>query len=54
MKDKVRGKAEELKGKITGDKVLQIKGQARQKVGGVKEAAKSIAYDANRSNKPVR
>jgi uncharacterized protein YjbJ (UPF0337 family) len=54
MKDKMRGKAEEVKGKITGDKVLQIKGQARQKVGGVKEAAKSIAYDANRSNKPVR
>ena len=31
MKDRVRGKAEEIKGKVTGDKGLQIKGQARQK-----------------------
>jgi uncharacterized protein YjbJ (UPF0337 family) len=51
MKDKMRGKAEEIKGKVTGDKVLQIKGQARQKVGGAKEAAKSIAYDVDRSSK---
>jgi len=51
MKDKMRGKAEEIKGRVTGDKVLQIKGQARQKVGGVKEAAKSIAYDVDRSSK---
>ena len=51
MKDKMRGKAEEIKGKVTGDKGLQIKGQARQKVGGVKEAAKSIAYDADRAGK---
>jgi uncharacterized protein YjbJ (UPF0337 family) len=51
MKDKMRGKAEEIKGKVTGDKVLQTKGQARQKVGGVKEAAKSIAYDVDRSSK---
>jgi uncharacterized protein YjbJ (UPF0337 family) len=32
MKDRVRGKAEELKGKLTGDKVLELKGQARQAV----------------------
>jgi len=51
VKDKIRGKAEEIKGKVTGDKGLQIKGQARQKVGGVKEAAKSIAYDLDRSSK---
>jgi uncharacterized protein YjbJ (UPF0337 family) len=51
MKDKMRGKAEEIKGKVTGDRGLQIKGQARQKVGGVKEAAKSIAYDVDRSSK---
>jgi uncharacterized protein YjbJ (UPF0337 family) len=51
MKDKMRGKVEEVKGKVTGDKALQIKGQARQKVGGVKEAAKSIAYDLDRSSK---
>jgi uncharacterized protein YjbJ (UPF0337 family) len=51
MKDKVRGKAEEIKGKVSGDRVLQIKGKARQKVGGAKEAAKSIAYDVDRSSK---
>jgi uncharacterized protein YjbJ (UPF0337 family) len=51
MKDKMRGKAEEIKGKVTGDKGLRIKGQARQKVGAVKEAAKSIAYDVDRSSK---
>jgi uncharacterized protein YjbJ (UPF0337 family) len=51
MKDKVLGKAEEIKGKVTGDRVLQIKGRARQKLGGVKEAAKSIAYDVDHSSK---
>lgn len=43
MQDRVRGKAEEIKGKVTRDKGLEVKGKARQKVGGVKEAAKSIA-----------
>ena len=51
MKDKMQGKAEEIKGKVTGDKGLQVKGQARQKIGGVKEAAKSIAYDADHPSK---
>jgi uncharacterized protein YjbJ (UPF0337 family) len=50
MKDKARGELEEIKGKITGDKVLQFKGEARQKVGAVKEAAKSIAYDVDHSS----
>jgi uncharacterized protein YjbJ (UPF0337 family) len=35
--DKVVGKAEELKGKATGDKVEELKGKARQAVGEVKE-----------------
>jgi uncharacterized protein YjbJ (UPF0337 family) len=51
MKDKMRGKAEEIKGRVTGDKALQVKGQLRQKVGGVKEAAKSVAYDVEHSSK---
>jgi uncharacterized protein YjbJ (UPF0337 family) len=51
MKDKVRGKTEEIKGKVTGDKGLQLKGKARQKVGRVKEAAKAIAYDVENSRK---
>ncbi|HXN77583.1 MAG TPA: CsbD family protein [Candidatus Dormibacteraeota bacterium] len=49
MKDKVRGKTEEIKGKIAGDKGLQLKGKARQKMGRVKEAAKAIAYDVEHS-----
>lgn len=51
MQDRVQGKAEEIKGKVTGDKVLQVKGKARQKVGGVKEAAKAIAYDMEHPRK---
>jgi len=50
MKDKMRGKAEEILGKVTDDKVLQVKGKGRQQVGGIKEAAKS-AYDRERSSK---
>lgn len=51
MKERVQGKAEEIKGKVTGDKRLEAKGKARQKVGEVKEAAKSIAYDVAHSDK---
>jgi uncharacterized protein YjbJ (UPF0337 family) len=51
MKERVQGKAEEIKGKVTHDRPLEIKGKARQKVGEVKEAAKSIAYDAHHSGK---
>lgn len=51
MQDRARGKAEEIKGKVTGDKGLQTKGQARQKLGKVKEAVKSIAYDREHPDK---
>jgi uncharacterized protein YjbJ (UPF0337 family) len=51
MHDRVRGKAEEIKGKVTGNKGLQVKGQGRQKVGRVKEAAKAIAYDLEHPKK---
>jgi len=46
MKDKLTGKAEELKGKVTGDKGEELKGEARQKAGEVKQAGKELAYDA--------
>ena len=46
MKDKLTGKAEELKGKVTGDKGEELKGKARQTVGGVKQTGKELAYDA--------
>ena len=54
MKDKVQGKTEEIKGKITGDKRLQLKGKARQKVGQVKEAVKAVAYDMEHSRKETK
>jgi uncharacterized protein YjbJ (UPF0337 family) len=46
MKDKIKGKAEELKGKATGNKVTELKGKGRQMVGGAKQTAKAAAYDA--------
>ena len=46
MKDKITGKAEEIKGKVTGDKGEEVKGKARQKVGDVKQTGKEVAYDA--------
>jgi uncharacterized protein YjbJ (UPF0337 family) len=51
MKDKMRGKMEEIAGKVTDDKVLQIKGKGRQQLGGIKEAAKSTAHNGERSSK---
>jgi uncharacterized protein YjbJ (UPF0337 family) len=51
MKDKIRGKGEEILGKATDDKVLQVKGKGRQQLGRIKEAAKSVAYDRERSSK---
>jgi len=46
MKEKLKGKAEELKGKATGDRVEELKGKGRQAVGDIKQTAKSAAYDA--------
>lgn len=50
MKDKVKGKAEELKGKATGDRVEELKGKGRQAVGEVKQSGKAAAYDAEHRN----
>ena len=46
MKDQVRGKAEELKGKVTGDRKEELKGKARQAVGNVKRAVRDVKGDA--------
>ncbi len=48
MKDKIKGKAEEVKGKVTGSKSEELKGKARQGVGDVKSTAKETSYDAER------
>jgi uncharacterized protein YjbJ (UPF0337 family) len=45
MRDQIRGKAEELKGKATGDKAEELKGKARQAVGNLKRAARDVRGD---------
>jgi uncharacterized protein YjbJ (UPF0337 family) len=45
MKDQVRGKAEEIKGKLTGDRGEEMKGKARQKVGNVKRTVRDVKED---------
>ena len=45
MKDQVRGKAEEMKGKLTGNKSEELKGKARQTVGNTKRAVRDIQAD---------
>ena len=45
MKDQVRGKAEEIKGKVTGDKSEELKGKARQTAGNAKSKVRDIQAD---------
>jgi uncharacterized protein YjbJ (UPF0337 family) len=45
MKDQIRGKAEELTGKATGDKSEELKGKARQAVGNLKRTARDVRGD---------
>jgi len=45
MKDQIRGKAEELKGKVTGDRREEMKGKARQGVGNVKKDVRDVRDD---------
>jgi uncharacterized protein YjbJ (UPF0337 family) len=45
MKDQIRGKAEELTGRATGDKSEELKGRARQAVGNLKRTARDVRGD---------
>jgi uncharacterized protein YjbJ (UPF0337 family) len=45
MKDQIRGKADELKGKVTGDRSVEMKGKARQAVGNLKRVARDVRGD---------
>lgn len=47
MKDQIRGKAEEIEGKATGDKGEELKGRARNAVGNLKRAARDIRGDVH-------
>jgi len=52
MKDKIVGKIEELRGRLTGDRGLEMKGKGRQVVGEAKRVGKEIAYDAEHRDRP--
>ncbi len=45
MKDKIQGKAEEMKGRLTGDDSEMVKGEARQKMGDAKDTARDVDED---------
>ena len=47
MKDKIRGKAEELKGKATGDRSAELKGKARQAAGEAKRVVRDLREEAS-------
>ena len=44
-KDKIKGKFNEVVGKVTDDKSKELKGKAQQKAGEAKEKGKNIADD---------
>lgn len=46
MKDKIVGKVEELRGRMSGDRGMETKGKARQMVGEAKRVGKEVVYDA--------
>jgi hypothetical protein len=45
VKDKIQGKAEELKGRVTGDRATEFKGKARQAVGEAKRLARDLGVE---------
>ncbi|MBV8200551.1 MAG: CsbD family protein [Acidobacteria bacterium] len=45
MKDQIKGAAEELKGKVTGDKTDEAKGKARRTMGDLKSKARDVHAD---------
>ena len=53
MKDKLQGKAEEMKGRVTGDDSEKFKGEARQGLGDVKDAAREVRDNAEGREDPV-
>ena len=47
MKDEIKGKAEEVHGKMTGDKSEELKGKAYQAVDKVRRAGRDIRDDVH-------
>ena len=46
-KDEIKGKFNEVVGKVTNDKSKELKGKAQQKAGEAKEKGKEVAGDIN-------
>ena len=53
MKDKLQGKAEEMKGRVTGDDSEKVNGEARQGLGDVKDAAREVRDHVEGREDPV-
>lgn len=51
LKDKIIGKAKEVEGKITGDKMREAQGKAQQVKGKVKAKAKKVKEDIEDNQK---
>ena len=45
MEDQIRGKADELKGKASGDRSEEMKGKARLAIGNLKRVARDVRGD---------
>lgn len=53
MKDKLQGKGEELKGKLTGNRSEELKGKGRQAVGGLKQDAREVKDKVSPKKRPA-
>ncbi|HEY4026187.1 MAG TPA: CsbD family protein [Candidatus Dormibacteraeota bacterium] len=53
MKDKILGKMDELRGRLTGNRGAQVRGKGRQAVGEVKRVGKEAAYDVEHPRRPA-
>ncbi len=47
MKDEIKGKAEEIKGKVTGDRSEELKGKMRQAADKTRRVARDIRGDVH-------
>lgn len=47
MKDEIKGKAEEVHGKMTGDKGEELRGKAHQAVDKVRRAGRDVSDDVH-------
>lgn len=52
MKDKAKGKLEEIKGKVTGDRVTEARGKARQTVGEARRLARDVRDETAPDRRP--